>query len=146
MIHTKLYDLKYLVWFGLVWWHINHCTLFNPKSIFIHINSSISNNSVEPTYSFCLHILKCKSIIFQTIEYSISTHFSSIWLIDRTLSGATTPGQNGPGCDGNEGALCILQSSSITGASPSDCFMSYKKTRWGSLSSLQRCSRYILQP
>ena len=27
---------------------------------------------------------------------------SSIWLVDRTLSGATTPGQNGPGNNGNE--------------------------------------------
>ena len=35
-----------LVWFGLVLWHINHCNLFNAKSIFIHITSSISNNSV----------------------------------------------------------------------------------------------------
>ena len=32
--------------FGLVLWHINPCRLFNAKSIFIHINSSISNNSV----------------------------------------------------------------------------------------------------
>ena len=39
---------------GLVWvlWHINHCRLFNAKSIFIHINSSISNNSVWHKYSF----------------------------------------------------------------------------------------------
>ena len=35
-----------LVCFGLVLWHINHCRLFNVKSIFIQINSSISNNSV----------------------------------------------------------------------------------------------------
>ena len=32
--------------FRLVWWHINPCKLFNAKSIFIHINSSISNNGV----------------------------------------------------------------------------------------------------
>ena len=35
-----------LVWLVLVLWHINCCRLFNAKSIFIHINSSISNNSV----------------------------------------------------------------------------------------------------
>ena len=34
------------VWFGLVLWDINHCRLFNAKSIFIHKNSSISNDSV----------------------------------------------------------------------------------------------------
>ena len=52
---------------------------------------------------------------------SSSTHFSSICPIDRTLSGATTPGQSGPGCDGNEGVLRISDSSCITGTSPLDC-------------------------
>ena len=33
--------------------------------------------------------------------------FSSIWLIDKTLSGATTPGQSGPRSDGNEEVLRI---------------------------------------
>ena len=40
-------------------------------------------------------------------------------------SGATTPGQSEPGSDGNEGVLRIPQSSSITGASPSNCLVSY---------------------
>ena len=31
---------------GLVLWHINLRRLFNAKPIFIHTNSSISNNSV----------------------------------------------------------------------------------------------------
>ena len=54
---------------------------------------------------------------------------SSIWLIDRTLLDATTPGQSGPGSNDNDGALRIPQSSSITGASPSDCFVSYPDPR-----------------
>ena len=33
--------------------------------------------------------------------------------------------QSGPGSNGNEGVLRIPQSSSITGASPSDCLMFY---------------------
>ena len=45
--------------------------------------------------------------------------FTSFWSIDRALSGATTSGQSGPESD--EGALHIPQSSSITGASLSDC-------------------------
>ena len=49
---------------------------------------------------------------------------SSIWHIDRTLSGAATPGKRVPGSNGNEWVLCIPQSSSITGASPSDCLIS----------------------
>ena len=50
---------------------------------------------------------------------------SSIWPLDRTLSGASTPDQSRRGSDGNEGILLILQSSSITGASPSNCLVSY---------------------
>ena len=50
---------------------------------------------------------------------------SSIWPIDRTLSGTATPGQNGPGSNGNEEVLHIPQSSSITRASPSGCLVSY---------------------
>ena len=46
-----------------------------------------------------------------------------------TLSGATFPGQSGPGSNGNGDILCIPQSSSITGASLSDCLISDKDTR-----------------
>ena len=45
--------------------------------------------------------------------------------MDRALSGATTPGQSGPGSDGNEGVLRIPQSSNTAGTSPSDCLVSY---------------------
>ena len=51
--------------------------------------------------------------------------FSSIWPIDRTLSGATTQGQSGPGSNGSEGLLSIPQSASITGTSPSGCLVLY---------------------
>ena len=40
------------------------------------------------------------------------------------LSGATIPGQCGPGSNGSEGVLHIPQSSCITGKSPSYCLMS----------------------
>ena len=50
---------------------------------------------------------------------------SSIEPIDGTLSGATIPGQSELVSDGNEGVLRILQSSSITDVSPSDCLVSY---------------------
>ena len=48
--------------------------------------------------------------------------FSSIWPIDRALSGVTTPGQRGPGSDGTKGKF------SITETSPSDCLVSYIRT------------------
>ena len=55
---------------------------------------------------------------------------SSIWPNDRTLSSATTMDQSGPECDGNDEVFCIPQSSSITGATSSDCLGSYP---WQSL-------------
>ena len=66
-----------------------------------------------------------KTVLFQTIQISVSTQFSSIWPINRTLSGVTTPGQSGPESDGNKGVLCVPQNSSITGALPSDCLVLY---------------------
>ena len=48
----------------------------------------------------------------------MNTRFSCISPIDRALSSATIPGQSGRKSDGNEGVLCISQSSSITGTSP----------------------------
>ena len=60
---------------------------------------------------------------------------------------ATTSGQSGPGSNGNEGVLCIHQSSSITGTLPSDCLESYLGYSLGEgLTPLQRCSWCILQP
>ena len=49
---------------------------------------------------------------------------SFIWSIDKTLSGAITLGLSEPESDGNKGVLCFPQS--ITGASPSDCLVSYQ--------------------
>ena len=62
--------------------------------------------------------LYIKTVLFQ------STQFSSIWHIDRTLSGATTLSQSGPGSD-DKGVNHIPQSTSINGALPSDCLVSY---------------------
>ena len=57
--------------------------------------------------------------------------FISTWPIDRTLSGATSPGHSGPGSDGNEVVLRIPQSSGITVTSSSECLVSYiQDTRW----------------
>ena len=54
--------------------------------------------------------------------------------------------KSGPGSDGNEGVLCIPQSSSIAGTSPSDSLVSYPGHSLGGLTPLQRSSRCILQP
>ena len=73
---------------------------------------------------------------------------SSIWPIDRILSGATTPGQSGPGTDVSETVLHIPQSSSITEASLSNCSVSYLR-RWlreGSSPSAEMQSVYSTPP
>ena len=54
----------------------------------------------------------------------MNMQFSTIWHIDRTLSGATTPVLNEPGSDGKERVLRIPQSFSIIGPSALDCFVS----------------------
>ena len=76
---------------------------------------------------------KYQVIKFQVIQFSTSMHYSSISPIDRTLSGAITPSQSGPGSDGNEGGFCVPQIFSITGSSPADCLVSYSEhSLWGS--------------
>ena len=92
------------------------------------------------------------TVLFLTIQFSTSHLFalilnanSSIKPIDRTLSGATTPGHSEPESDGNEGALRIPHNTHVT--ETSHCFGSYTEHSWGSvLLPLQRCSRCILQP
>ena len=70
---------------------------------------------------------------------------SSIWAIDRTLSG---PGQSGPGSDDSDGVLRVSQNSCIIGASPSGCLMSYPgySLSWGSYLSTKMQSVYSTAP
>ena len=77
-------------------------------SIAIYSNNSISNNVWFNVSHLFANSLSC----------------SSIWPIDKTLTGATTPSQSGTGSNSNKGELHIPQSSK-TGTSPSYSFMSY---------------------
>ena len=83
------------------------------------------------THCKCKYCLIVKNFLFQVIRFSQNNSVwykygvSSIQPIDRAISAATSPGQIGPGRNGNEGVLRIPQSPSITGTSPSDCLMSY---------------------
>ena len=123
-----LFLLSFFLW---VLWHINLWRLYNVRSIFLQIllfhtiQFSISTrfNCQKCFYYKQIQLIKplyfkqfssaYKNCSFQSIQFSISAQFSSIWPIDRTLSGATTLGQSGPGSDSNEGVLCFSQSSSI---------------------------------
>ena len=71
-----------------------------------------------------------QTVPIQTIQFSISMQLVLFNPEVQPLSGATTLGQSGPGSNHNKGVLCIPQSSSITGTSPSDCLVSYQDTHW----------------
>ena len=86
-------------------------------------------------------------MLFQAIQFSISSQFSSIYPIEKTLSGASTPDQSRPGSDSNEGVLHVPQSPCITGTSPSDCFVSYPGDLLGeSYPSAKKQSVYSTAP
>ena len=79
-----------------------------------------------------------KSVLFQTIQFSISTPFSSIRPIHRNLSGTTALGQSGSGSNGNDGVLRI---------SHVRLFSVITRPLIGEgLTPLQRSNRCILQP
>ena len=62
-----------------------------------------------------------KTVLFLRIQFSISTQFISIG----PYQVLPLRGQSRPRINGNKVVFCIPQSSSITGASPSDCLVSY---------------------
>ena len=95
---------------------MNHCRLFNAKSsLYIYIKYIrfglvylyFYDVSTIGGYLIPNPFLYRQTVLFQTIQFSISTQFSSLWPIESTLSGASTPGQSGPGCDWNKGVLCM---------------------------------------
>ena len=66
-----------------------------------------------------------KIVLFQAIQFIISTKFSSLWSIDWTQSGVTTHGPEWTKERWQEGVLRIPQSFSIAGTSLSDYLESY---------------------
>ena len=81
--------------------------------------------------------LNVKTVLVQAIQFSISTQFSSIWPTDRTLWGASTPGQSRPENDDNKRVLCIPQSS------PSDRLVSYLGHSFGEGAVLPLCRKTV---
>ena len=90
--------------------------------------------------------LNVKTVLFQTIQFSVITQFSSIWPIDRTLSGATTLSESEPGSDSNKGVLYIPQAPALLKHHHQIVWCHIQDTRWERLTPLQKCSRCILQP
>ena len=85
-----------------------------------------------------------KIVLFQAIQFVISTQFSSIWPIGRTLSGTTTPGWVG------RGAMSIkrypaFNKSEFLKPHPQIVYCHVQDICLGSLTPLQRWIRCILQ-
>ena len=84
--------------------------------------------------------LNVKTVLFQTIRVSISTPFSSIWPIDRTLSGAT------------EADLEVMATKGYSAfpKAPTlpepQCHIQDTHRVGGGLTPLQRCCRCFLKP
>ena len=89
-------------------------------------------------------LFNMKTVLFQAIPFSISTLISSVWPIDRTLSGATILGQSWPGSDSNEE---VLQAPVLSEPHHQIVECHFQDTfLWGKSYSLQRSSQCILQP
>ena len=142
IVTWNLFRYQNLCWLVGFLWHINFRRLFNVKTIFMKIVSSISNNSIYLSKTFLFQAIQfIQTVLIQPIQFSIniSMQFSSIQHIDRALSGATTPAQSGPGRNGNEGVIHTPQSSSITGTLPSNCLYHIQDTHFGGGGVLPFC-------
>ena len=145
---------------GLVLRHINHCRLSNAKSsLYIYIKyiwfglvgfygiSTIVGYLMSNqfyTYKqlyFKQFSLAYKKILLKKIQFSISTQFSSILPLYRTLSVATTSSQSRPGSDGNSSNLRHYSNLIIRMLS-----VIYRTLVTECVTTLQRSTRWILQP
>ena len=112
-------------------WGVYSLLWYTVSIVFVYTQLNVKTVLIQ-TIQFSISIVSTsKTVLFQVIQFNIRTQISSIGPIDRTLLGATTLSQSGAGSNGNKGIVCIPQSSSITGTSPSDCLVSYQDTRWG---------------
>ena len=91
--------------------YFKQCSLVN-KVKWFQVLLCIPKNLVKH-HSFFYSQLNIKTVLFQTIQFNISTQFCSLWSIDRTLSGDTTPGQTTLGSESNEGLLRIPNASAL---------------------------------
>ena len=72
-------------------------------------------------------------MLFQTIQFSISTKYSSILPIDTTLSGSKSTGLSVPGSDRNKGVLLIPQFPALQDPPHQSVQCYVQDTSWGVL-------------
>ena len=105
----------------------------NNKFVYTLFNSQLVLFLIIPFHVICLHTAYVTN--------------SFIWSIRGTQSDATITCQSGPGSDGNDVILNIIQSPKA-GSLPSGGFMSYRRHSFlgVGINSLERCSQYIQMP
>ena len=140
--------------FSLLLWHINRCRLSNTKScLYIYTKYKWFISILLITLFIHLHTVKWFQVLLcitsNLIKHQsfVCTQFKCQFYL--TLLGATTPVQSGSRSNDNEGVLHLPQSSSITGASPSDCLALYPEhslRRGSSYSSSEMHSVYSTAP
>ena len=69
--------------------------------------------------------LNVKTVLFWTIQFSINTHFSSIWPIDRLYQVLPHRARVDLGAMVNKGRSAFPKAPVLLEASPSDCLVSY---------------------
>ena len=112
---------------------------FNAELNFKHIQFSISIVLVYKQ-------LNVKTLLFQATQFSISTQFSSIQPIDRTLSGATTRARVDHGAMAMNGNFAFPKAPELLEPHHQIVECHTQETRWVGLTPLQRSCLSILQP
>ena len=86
-------------------------------------------------------------------QFSLAFHLfvhclnvKQLCLIDRTLSGATTPGQSYPGSNGNDEYSAFLKAPALLDLYHQFVYCQIQDTRSRNSTPLQRCRRCIQQP
>ena len=74
---------------------------FSISIAFVYTQLNVKTVLFQTIQLSVITVSMSKTVPLQIIHFSISAQFSSIWPIDRTLSGATTPDQSEPGNSGN---------------------------------------------
>ena len=85
--------------FASVLCHFNNCRSLMPNPS-IYVFYTVLFQTIQ--FSISMQYQFQKRILFQRIQFSINTQFSSIWPIDRTLSGSITLGEGGTESNENE--------------------------------------------
>ena len=144
-LYTYILNMYYLVWF------------YGISTLVGYLMPNPVHTYILNMYMICKHflhnILKWTWALFKWFQVFLYNRNNltlviclhtvcSTWPIDRTLSGATIPGQSGPVSNGNERVLHIPQTSKA-GTSLSDGLMSYSEHSldWSILPPPQWCSQ-----